>query len=222
MNAVDIVIGIIPPTLRQPMLAPTRIPFPEEIGWPVLASRKIDGVRGLLFPAHGLRSRSGCSWRNVDLVARMENVQAIADGAGIVLDGELTLPGLRPEELEAVLRDPRGDLAGLAYSVFDAITLREFNGESVTPFGRRQHIARKVLNTVAGVTVLEQRLLRNWEELLPFYRQVRSAGGEGLMIRRPDGLYRHGRCTMLERAIWKVRPLHPNSRQAEVPCGLEV
>jgi ATP-dependent DNA ligase len=222
MDTLQIVIGIRPPTLRACMLAPTRIPMPAEVRWPVLASEKIEGVRCLLFPGFGARSRSGCSWHSRELRSRLAGAQAVADARNLVIEGELRIAGLSPAELEGCLRNPAADLDGLSYSVFDAINYREFELEAATPFIARHRMARSLLCGLDGVTLLDQRMVDGWEALLPLYRSVRSAGGEGLMIRRPQGLYRHGRCSMLEANLFKVRPLHPNSRQTDIPCGLEV
>ena len=222
MDRITIVIGIKPPTLRGCMLAPTRVPHPWQIGWPVLASEKIDGVRNLVFPRFGSRSRSGCTWRARALPGRFAALQAVVDEHGLVLDGEFWIPGLTPREIQARLFDLDGDLSGLQYLVFDAVGYVEYEGESVTPFIARHVRVRELLAGVDHVSVLEQRPLAAWPELCRLYREVRGRGGEGLMIRRPDGLYRHGRCGMDERAIFKIKPIHANSLQTDIPCGLEV
>jgi ATP-dependent DNA ligase len=219
------------------MLAPTRVPHAWEIGWPVLASEKIDGVRNLVYPGFGSRSRSGCTWRAKALPGHLAGLQAVADHENLVFDGEFWIPGLTPREIQDRLFDQDADLSGLQYLVFDAVDYREFEGEAVTPFLARHERALGLLTGfepgipwggepvprgVMGVSVLEQRPLAMWSDLCLLYHDVRLRGGEGLMIRRPDGPYRHGRCSMEERAIFKIKPIHANSLQTDIPCGLEV
>lgn len=222
MDRVMITIGIAPPTLRQCMLAPTRVPHAGEVGWPVLASEKIDGVRNLVYPGFGSRSRSGCTWRAKALPGYLAELQAVADKGNLVLDGEFWIPGLAPREIQDRLFATAGDLSGLQYLVFDAVDYGEFEGEAVTPFLARHERALGLLSGIEHVAVLEQRPLAAWPDLCRLYREVRLRGGEGLIIRRPDGPYRHGRCGLEERAIFKIKPIHANSMQTDIPCGLEV
>jgi ATP-dependent DNA ligase len=211
------------------MLAPTWVPHPEQIAWPVLASEKIQGIRALIFPSSGtvgpwggLRSRSGCVFGNEAMAAMLAPAQAVADTWRVVFDGELFIPGLVETELQAVLRERDAAIDGLGYHVFDAIDRAEFEGESVDTFARRIERAGRLLAGVPGVEVLPHRLISGWGELTAAYRTIRQAGGEGLMLRNPAGPYRHGRCTMGEKNIWKIKPIHRNSKQREIPCGLEV
>ena len=233
-DRIEIVIGMIPPTLRSPMLAPTWVPFPQQIDWPVRASEKINGVRNLVFPGHGSRSREGCTWRSEHLsgleatadtsavAGQLAAVQAIADRFDVVLDGEFWAPNLTPRDLQEILSRRDGIVEGLQYFIFDLVDFDEYNGESVTPFDDRHRRALELFADVSPAIVIEQQLIGTWDELCPLYRQVRSAGGEGLIIRRPHGLYHHGRCSMESRQIFKIKPLHANSHQSEIPSGLEV
>lgn len=222
MDRFDIVIGLIPPTLRSPMLAPTWVPFPDQIDWPVRVSEKINGVRNQMFPHHGCRSRTGCTWRSEWLPGHMAAVQAIADRFGVVPDGEFWAPGLSPKQIQDILNRRDGRIDGLQYLLFDLVDYTEYNGESVTPFDDRDRLACDLFADVSPAAVIAQQLIHTWDELCVLYRQVRSAGGEGLIIRRPDGLYHHGRCSMDSRQIFKIKPLDPNSHQPEIPSGLEV
>lgn len=222
MDSLTIVIGIIPPTLRQPMLAPCRIPHEHEItSWPMLASEKIDGIRCLVFPKHGARSRSGCRFRNPHLARTISEAQAISDRYNLVIEGELWAPGMGPTEMQIALRE-REPIRGLQLMIFDAISYAEFEGESATPFERRHSLAMATLDRLSGCQVLEQQPMDNWRDLCRLYRQVKHDGGEGLMIRKPSGMYHHGRCSIVSAEIFKVRPIHANSKQAEIPSGLEV
>lgn len=234
MDNFTLIIGIMPPTLRNPMLAPTWVPFPDQIDWPVVASEKIDGVRNQMFPGHGSRSRTGCTWRSEHLpgleatadrsavAGQLAAVQEIVDRFDVVPDGEFWAPGITPRQLQEILSRRDGVVEGLQYFLFDLVGYAEYNGESVTPFGDRHARALELFADVSPVVVIEQQLIHTWQELCVLYRQVRSAGGEGLMIRRPDGLYHHGRCSMASRQIFKIKPLHANSKQTSIPSGLEV
>lgn len=56
--------------------------------------------------------------------------------------------------------------------------------------------------------LLEQRLLRNAEELTEMEEEALAAGHEGLIVRSPAGGYKTGRCTITDQWLVKIKRTH--------------
>ena len=56
------------------------------------------------------------------------------------------------------------------------------------------------------VSVLEQRLLRNADDVLSYEKEMLAEGYEGAMIRSLTGQYKQGRCTFNDLNIFKRKP----------------
>ena len=91
--------------MLKPMLAPNQIPQESEITFPVLVSRKLDGLRCLLFPGQdtGLM-RSGDPFRSQKLKKFLAPLMAFCLKHGYILDGELYSETASFQEIMSCLR----------------------------------------------------------------------------------------------------------------------
>jgi DNA ligase-1 len=52
----------------------------------------------------------------------------------------------------------------------------------------------------------EHRMIHNMEELMAFLAEVEQMGGEGVMGRDPNGIYKMGRSSMKDGILWALKP----------------
>jgi len=202
MQKISIAIGVMPPTWREPMLAPHVQASPELVDFPALVSRKLDGIRCLIFPGEPAITRSGGMFPNEALPRRLALIRRIADRSGMVFDGELYEHGRGFYALQSAIMSYGGDLAGIGFHAFDCLSYTEFEGESITPYTTR---IEKACHLVGPGRTLKQHKVNTWACAAALFRRFITAGYEGAMIRRPEGLYRHGRCRISERELFRLK-----------------
>jgi DNA ligase-1 len=170
----------------------------SEVRYPVLASAKVDGVRGMVIDGQ-LRSRSlkaiPCQHANA-LFGRPE-----LNG----FDGELIVGSPTAKD---VFRVTSGALAHadwkpeVVFYVFDLFSERDGFADRL-----KKLIAAVCDNpsAIGSVKVLEQRLVHNEKELLAFEAKMLAEGYEGLILRHPNGVYKQGRSTVKEGGMLKLK-----------------
>lgn len=178
----------------KPMLA-GKLEDPHKLNFPVLASPKLDGVRCLII--------------NGQAVSR--NMKPIPNN--VVSD---ILHGLPPMDGELIVGDPKAPdafnrtssgvmshdgIPKFKFWVFDALTK-----DSTMPFKERLILAKSYANSCGkNVQFVEHKLIKNVDDLLEYEAQMLLAGFEGIMIRDPDGPYKHGRSTAREGWLLKLK-----------------
>ena len=183
------------------------------IRFPVAASYKLDGNRAACY--------SGRTWtRSSKEVPNTYAHKLLSRWEG--LDGEFIL-GSPTDELvfnrtDSAFRTGYGE-PDFTYYAFDLVdqpdltfvqryaVLKEraayYNAEEVKA-GRR-----------ARIVVLEQRIINSMEELLEFYQEALNAGYEGLILKRLDAKYKHGKATPLSQEQVKLKPHEDSEAQVE-------
>lgn len=172
----------------------------NNIRYPIYASPKLDGVRGLVINGQ-LRSRTLKPIPNGFVSARFSRPELNG------FDGELIFG---PPNASDVFRATTSAVSNESFTpnvhfyVFD-------NFAASGPFSDRL----KTLNQFRdGVTVVEQRLIENERDLLAYESEVLTAGYEGLILRDPRGPYKHGRST--EREGWMLKLKRFVDSEAEI------
>jgi len=172
----------------KPMLA-RRYEYADPTGW--WMSEKLDGVRAV--------------WTGTDFISRTGKVfPAPAElkesmPKGVTLDGELF--GGRGKFQTSIGKIRRGIWDGITFKVFDVI-----NEE---PFEARQD-ALSALQLPAWCEVVKQVKCLSEAHLKQYEQSLVSMGAEGVMIRKPQSLYKHSRSNDLQ----KIKRLQ--SSEAEV------
>lgn len=155
-------------------------------------SEKYDGVRAY-WDGSRLLSRRGNVFHAPDWFTR--------DLPDQPLDGELWIGRERFAELSGAVRrlEPRdSDWRKIRFMVFDMPWQDR-------PFSERLKMLRSTVNDagIEHLVLVEQRAATDHQQLMHQLDEVIARGGEGLMLKRGDGLYRAGR----SRDLLKVKRL---------------
>ena len=181
----------------KPLLAATCEDV-EAINYPVLVSKKLDGVRCTV---QGGKLLS----RTLKLIPNV-HVQALLSGLEDGLDGELVVGEPCAEDayrttVSLVMSDSKPlDFFGdrrVVYHVFDQ------HGEA--GFKERLTFAAKAVKGRAGVEIVQHVTVQNAEELSELEVAWLAEGNEGLMVRSINGRFKEGRSTVKEGILLKVK-----------------
>jgi DNA ligase-1 len=168
----------------------------DSVVFPVIASPKLDGVRAII--THG-----GVLSRTLKPIPNVR-VQSLLDGLPVGLDGELiagdpTAPDAYRKTVSMVMSDD-APIDGLKYYVFDI----QEDGGFRDRYAHLQKIFEGLANA-AAVELLPQILVENAEALTVLENVWVVAGFEGGILRKPDGPYKHGRSTLKEGYLLKLK-----------------
>lgn len=164
--------------------------------YPLLASPKIDGIRVLVHPRLGPVTRTLKPVRN-------EYARGLLSGLPPGLDGEVVCgPPTHPAVMN---RTVRGIMRAAGEPQFRFLVFDWFS-DDVEPYKDRYArlaelpgSAPEFVRVVDHVYVFGPRALRAFEE-----RQV-AAGYEGIVLRDPEAAYKHGRSTVDEQGLLKLK-----------------
>lgn len=182
----------------KPMLA-SQIEV-KAIRYPVLASAKVDGVRGMVLDGQ-LRSRSLKPFPNRHVNALFAKTELNG------YDGELVVGSPTAKD---VFRVTSGALAradwkpNVTFYVFDNC----HPAFAQLGFAARLGMLKDFTfgdSTFPNVKVLPHKLVRNEAELLAFETEMLDQGYEGLILRSPNGGYKQGRSTANEGGMLKLK-----------------
>lgn len=175
----------------KPMLA-TACEDITQVKFPVFASPKLDGVRALVIDGV-LMSRS---LKPIPNQYAQELFSGLPDGT----DGELIVgrPNNDPyrETVSAVMRED-GEEPTLNFHIFDNFNLS-------LPFRSRFECV-STYKRWKRVKIVPHILMENLEDLEGFESKMLLEGFEGTMIRSPNGPYKHGRSTLREGYLLKLK-----------------
>ena len=166
----------------------------DNIKFPVMASPKLDGVRVIVY--------DGVVYsRNFKRIPN-DHVQALfgreeCDG----FDGELIVGNATSDTVFQVTTS--GVMTGsgkpnVTLHVFDFI-ISEYH------FSSRHSEVKERAHKLKHVKVVPHVLIKNLEELNAYEEECVAQGYEGIMIRDPQGKYKHGRSTTKEGGLLKIK-----------------
>lgn len=169
----------------------------ETIVYPVYGSPKVDGVRGIVLNGK-LVSRNLKPIANKFVRKRFSTL--LLNGG----DGELILGSPTAKDVYRVTQSACNTITGepdVQFYVFDHHLIRE-------PFAARQRLLTDYWREVERelhVYVLQQQLLHDQKALRLYEEWALAAGYEGIMLRSPEGGYKHGRSTVREQGLMKLK-----------------
>lgn len=190
---------------KSVLLAPNQLPDPATLTYPLLASVKLDGRRCLLQNGKFL-SRTMKAQPNVNLYGHLAEIAAYSKSHGIAFDGELYSHELTFSELESVFKSGTAPIPpSVKFHVFDIVP-----NAAQKNMGFRDRLAMLedlvMLKCWPNVWFVHHDQYCNAKQVQAMYEDALSEGYEGLMLRDPKGLYKHGRATLREGIIFKMKP----------------
>ena len=183
---------------RNVMLAANTQPNIDLISYPKLVAGKLDGLRGCIQRTE-LLSRSLKSSLNRHVTKELSH--ELFDG----LDGELTVTGAKWNDFnhnQSVFMTQAGK-PDFVFNVFDDMS---YDG---TAMERKEHAEMRVehLKSIElPVEFCQQTLVHNPAEMRKMYEYYRSMGYEGLIAMDPMAKYKHGRSTLKQEIMLKLKP----------------
>lgn len=178
----------------KPMLA-GRVDKESEIRFPKLGSLKIDGYRAV-YSQGEFFARSG----KLHQAPAIRNLAKELQAAGLPdgLDGELTVPGKGFNEAGGLLR--REDYNGeIHFQIFDLMQ------DGLKAQERFQLLTGLSSKFPPRVSLLDQIWLKDLGEMKSFENDALASGAEGIVLREPGALYKHGRGTARDQIMIKIK-----------------
>lgn len=161
----------------------------EDVVLPTCGSYKFDGYRAIFYQ-NGFLSRKLKKFRNQ---AAHDLFLALSMAKGVDIcgyDGELcAVEPTDPQCLnktKSILTSFDGDVSGLKYYVFDNWMA---NGDFLQRLDTLGDVGSRII-------VVQQRWLETIDEILDMEKEAIDKGYEGLVLRRPGGIYKRGRASM--------------------------
>jgi DNA ligase-1 len=187
--------------INKLMLSCNTLPnIDTEINYPVLASGKLDGVRGCV-QEQQLVSRS-LKAHTLNRHATSYLSRAIFEG----LDGELCLAGESWNNFNAnqsAFTTQSGE-PKFIWHVFDDISKPFMSAHKRKTLAKER--AQVLFDLGYPVFFCEQELIYDPSSLRYMYDKKREEGYEGLILTDPNGLYKHGRSTLKQGTSLKLKP----------------
>lgn len=161
----------------------------NKLVYPVLATPKLDGIRCLM----------------VDGIAMSRSMKPIPNGfvqeelAGLHgLDGELMIAGDFNNVQSGIMKHT--GKPDFVFHVFDSFVMSGAYIDRVADIEWVEDNHR--------IQVLHPKLIHNEEELNIYEERCIAEGYEGVMVRDPEGRYKHGRSTVKEGILLKIKRFH--------------
>lgn len=179
-------------SIPKPMLA-TNVDL-AKLEYPVYASRKLDGVRAIVHN-NVAYSRNGKPIPNKHVQSLFKDLNGF-DGELIV--GSPTAKDVFQQTTSGVM-SIEGE-PDVHYYVFD---VHNYSAD----FESRWIDTLVYLRTAEPkqTVVVDETLVADEQELLEYEQKVLAEGYEGVILRKPDAKYKHGRSTVKEGALLKLK-----------------
>ena len=179
-------------TRFRPLLGAT-VDDLSQVRFPCFASTKLDGIRAIWFEKEFLsRTLKTIPNRALQTAAVAANIPPGWDGE--LICGEPNAPAVFRKTTSAVMTI-NGSAEGIRFFTFDSC-------EDLGEFGRRLD---SLYDISPLVVKLDQTLIDNTDDLFSFEQNALAAGYEGVVLRSPSGLYKHGRSTLNEQYLLKLK-----------------
>lgn len=190
--------------LGRPMLAaPTKPGDLRVLRFPMLGSRKIDGVRALC-RRNSTTGKPELVSRTLKLIPNRYTQQLFARESFVGLDGELCVGN--PNDKHLMQQTTSGCMKfegepDVTWWVFD-------KWDSEEPYHNRAKFAKELCGSMGDesrVKWLGQSLLRDYEELEQYEESCVNDGYEGVILRAPFAPYKQNRSTLKQGYMLKVK-----------------
>lgn len=173
----------------------------SKLSYPLLASPKLDGIRCLITEA-GPVSRKLKPIPNKKLFNYLNRPHFIGFD-GELIAGRPEAPDVMSKTSTAVMtiNGPNPVEGGVRYFIFDTFIT------PTQPYKARLELLKLQAPVVTHpvITVLPYVAIHSQTDLLIYEEQTVALGFEGIMLRSPEGRYKHGRSTVNEGILLKMK-----------------
>ena len=172
----------------------------KALEFPLYATPKIDGIRCLLMESGELQANQPRT-RSLKDIQNRHIREKLAAKLPVGLDGEIWTHGATcfGDVSSAVMK--RTGTPDFTFYIFDW-----FNRPG-TYLARTEELRRHSMRWPEFCTVLAPIQMPSLKQLLKYEKAMLKQGYEGIMLRRGDGRYKHGRSTLNERILMKLKRL---------------
>jgi len=168
----------------------------EVLTLPTHAQEKMDGVRCIIRKLDGKVDAFTYNGSKLVLPNIFKSLTKLPTD-NFVLDSELLNSGNRLKTTGIVNKILKGNKEpdldkSLDVYVFDLLTKQEWESRVCTRTSKERHIALDVFvknSTLAQVKLLPLHYIKSLDTLKDLFKQVVAGGGEGLIIKKPEGVY---------------------------------
>ena len=172
---------------------------PAHIKLPILASPKLDGIRATI--KNGLVIS-----RDIKPIPNRHIQQWLGKETFDGLDGELIIKdwtsGSAYTDTASIVMSKEAPIDDIIFCIFDRWTLK---GRPFKDRLKHIHLFLELIPNLKNIRRVPHELINSREELDAYEESILSQGFEGVMLRSPDGLYKHGRSTELEGDMMKLK-----------------
>lgn len=198
----------------KPMLA-ARADNLADLKYPLLVSPKLDGIRVVIKEGVVL-SRSLKAIPNSS-VQEVFGKYAFDNLDGEIIAGPPTAPNVFNRTTRFVMKADAREEEWALYA-FDYIVPTTF-ANRYKDLGTFANLMTRSTRNIP-LRVVEQREVANASEAMALYQQYMEEGYEGIMLRKPESPYKHGRSTLREAALIKYKAFLDD--EAEVVGAVEL
>lgn len=176
----------------------------NKLQFPIYASTKLDGVRAIV--DNGVvYSRTGKPIPNKEVQKRFSSYHGL-DGELIV--GSPTNKNVYKNTVSGVMT--KESIPNVIYHIFDIWNNKD------NYYSRYKELFK--YNNIPYINIVNQHLITNMKELEKYELKVLNLGYEGVMIRKPDTLYKNGRSTVKSGELLKLKRF--NDSEGIIKCCL--
>ena len=175
----------------------------EKMQFPILSSKKLEGVRGEFTP-DGLLTRPMKRFNNKLLEVRFMEILEYCKEYNVTIEGEFYKHGMTFSEISSICRRANHvDTDLLEFHVFDM-----FSADVDLKFKTRVSAYECAVKGIGEsfVKACPQHLHATKEEVIEFYEQCIEDGYEGWVGKDPMGYYKAGRSTVNEGKYIRLKP----------------
>lgn len=210
----------------KPMLAIDATDDLHKLRYPKYASFKLDGIRAVFHPRYGLVSRALKQIPNKQLQEKFSHIIKKSVKNDTIYDGEFYAHDLTFQEITRAVMTQDFDDEKTRKKLSKELQLDDVDTYIASLLNKIEFHCFEIHNNMcfrfsykilaedgfSNITfepyckVLHQRLVHSKEEVLEYFEHALENGYEGLILRCPDSLYKHGRSTLKEESMLKVKP----------------
>lgn len=177
----------------KPMLAASQLPSIEQIQFPILGSYKLDGIRCIL--------RDGICYSRSGKLIPNKHIQKVLSKLPnyLILDGELMVDG-DFNDVQSCIMSREGE-PKFTYNIFDCVADK--------PYFQRHQMIKEYNMKINNVhlRLVDYLILRDENDLKLMYEGALEKGYEGLILRSKHSPYKHGRSTLNQGWMLKMKPI---------------